>query len=109
MPGTTITGVLEQVSAREGLSGIIREADGTRWTCRFAPDEVLRLRDAWTHTVRIVGAWTGEVIEVCELSFGDEEIAQRPGLERLSSESWRPKTLDELATEQAEALRRSRS
>ncbi|HEX7154324.1 MAG TPA: hypothetical protein VF618_22745 [Thermoanaerobaculia bacterium] len=99
MPGTTIIGVLEQVSAREGLSGIVREPDGTRWTCRFAPDEMLRLRDAWTHTVRIVGAWTGEAIEVCEFLFGDEEIAQRADYDRLHHDSWRPKTLEELARE----------
>ncbi|HVR40327.1 MAG TPA: hypothetical protein VMU84_14620 [Thermoanaerobaculia bacterium] len=82
----TVTGTLEELNARDGVTGVVREADGTEWKCTFSVSDPARLRTAWLRTVHVTGTSSDHHLLVDDVLQADD--------------FWRSKTLDELAHEQ---------
>ena len=46
-------GRLEELNGHEKLTGKLWKANGTQWQCRFKPEHITSLPDAWMHTVKL--------------------------------------------------------
>lgn len=91
-------GLLESLSGRESLEGLLRLADGSSWRCRFQPAHVALLAHAWLHLVRVAGKVSpaaGNEIEVERIEILDPAVAAR-----VSPSFWSSPTLEQLQREQ---------
>jgi hypothetical protein len=91
-------GRLEELNGHGGLTGKLREANGTIWTCYFKPDHMPLLPEAWMHTVKItgqtiMGGSKEAIVKVESISILDE--AGSGTAEQVEESSfWTPLSLD---------------
>lgn len=93
----TVTGTLEELNARDGVTGIVREPDGTEWICTFAASDTPRLRDAWLHTVQVTGTSSDHHIDVRQVAVAEELVGVLAQADRRSRTK---KSVEQLAHEQ---------
>lgn len=93
----TVTGTLEELNARDGVTGIVREPDGTEWICTFAVSDAPRLRDAWLHTVQVTGTSSDHHIDVRQMAVAEDLAAV---LLRADRRFRATRSIEELALEQ---------
>jgi hypothetical protein len=96
------TGRLEVLNGHHGLAGALWGPDGSRWLCRFKPEHVESLPEAWLKTVTVRGTIAGDagVIDVVAISSRDGGSgADEAG--RDAAGFWKAASLDELIAIQA--------
>jgi hypothetical protein len=97
-------GRLEVISGHGGLTGRLREADGTRWTCHFKEDHIDILPETWMHNVKMSGRAIVEegkenIFEVDSILITDEKIGE--GSDVIGGQSfWKSIPLEELMEKQ---------
>lgn len=94
-------GRLDVLNGHQGVMGNLWEADGTKWTCHFRPDQVEALPEAWRKTVKLTGrAITEEnrtpILEVDSILITDDEADERSEAS-TSMPFWKSVPIEELA------------
>ena len=100
---TSKIGRLDMLNGHQGLVGNLWEPDGTKWTCRFQPDQAELLPEAWLKTVKLTGrAITEErrapILEVESILVTDEDLTVG---DARAAPFWESASLDELIEQQA--------
>lgn len=92
-------GRLEVLNGHQGLGGTLWQPDGSRWICRFKPEHVDSLAEAWLKTVTVRGTIAadggGRAIDVVALSVRED----RGGTDDTGPGAvafWKSASLDEL-------------
>ena len=102
------SGRLEVLNGHQGLGGALWQPNGTRLICRFKPEHLDILPDAWLKTVTVRGKIAIEesgrtgAIDVMALSVG-EDHGDTMEVAPSAPEFWRSAPLDELIAGQAVA------
>ena len=98
-----VLGRLEDINARDELTGRLRESGGAAWICRFRRQDIARVARAWTRQVEVAGR-TDTSTSPRELSV---ETIQTVPEGALAAEDWNSgpsfdasPSIEELAREQ---------